>query len=91
MKSEPAFPLPILNVEGITVYSPNKAFNGLSKREYFAACALRGVIAAIAGDKHLAFVQGIAAQDNTTTCEVIAKMSVNMANALIAELEKESK
>lgn len=50
-------------------------YPGLTKREYFAAMAM----------------QGLCAEDHSKECKTVALWSVGMADALIAELNKEVK
>lgn len=70
--NEPAFPT-TCNVDGKL-----QSFNGLSRRDYFAACAL----------------QGILANANPEMCnggaDICAKTAVGCADALIEELAKDS-
>lgn len=77
MKNDPAFPEPIK--QGCLV----EPFPGLSKREYFAAAALQGFCAR----------EGLGTSDEgpnkmTVHLDEISIVAVNIADALIAELER---
>lgn len=61
------------------------ANDGLTKREYFAAMALQGLCVQGAYDKKL---QLQLEELNTTTSVMIATYAVDIADALIAELNK---
>lgn len=74
MKNEPAFPLQFEYQNGGKDY-----VHGLTKREYFAAMALQGLLS----DKGPLF------PDSQCNKELFATASVKYADALIAELEKE--
>ena len=67
--NDTAYPLP-------ERYTEHEDFDGLTKREYFAAMAMQGIIAA-----HNIYETGI---DN----EVNARTAINAADALIEALNK---
>lgn len=71
----PAFPVVAFNEEG-EMTTP-EAYNGLSKREYFAALAMQGYCACMQSDRF----NGVKDSD-------LAAWAVNMADALLAELDK---
>lgn len=66
---------------------PGEYVGGLTKREYFAAMAMQGIL------KNSAWAQAVAASfpDPRTGAEVNAITAVINADALIAELSKEQK
>jgi hypothetical protein len=78
--NRPAFPLPIVaNDNGIyTTFDAREGdeLGGLSKREYFAGKAMLGILSN--GNYDI----------ETTSAEIIARDSVSIADALLAELEK---
>jgi hypothetical protein len=69
--NEPAFSKPAFYHPDGAIDLPN---NGLTKREYFAAMALQGVLANKSAHER--------------TIEMITKSSVRLADALIEELNK---
>jgi hypothetical protein len=79
--NEPAFPEPFLN-------DPNLALStkpGLTKREYFAAMAMNGLLSNshyIADlEKNILFIS------NTTLSRMCVRESIDMADELLKELE----
>lgn len=91
MKTNPNEPInPMFNSEGFPGYISNvmpdsdkQYSSGLSKREYFAAMAMQGVLAG-----HYEYFTGNA---DVSVPSEIAKYAVFNADALIEELNKESK
>ena len=63
-------------------------FSGLTKREYFAAMAMQGICA---NASFLSELTDMARKLDTHTENVVACVSVELARALIAELNKEEK
>lgn len=73
----PALPLAIQLQDGTKIINP-----GLTTREYFAAMAMQGLCSDSQMLKAAMQIEG------KNTDKQIAKMSVEMADALIAELDK---
>lgn len=63
-------------------------YGGLTKREYFAAMAMQGICA---NASFLSALNDTANNNNTHTEKLVAFSSVEVADALIAELNKEEK
>lgn len=81
MKDEPAFPL----VEDKSIKAMLKLNGdprGLTKREYFAGLAMQGYLAN-------GFVKEVYLKQGEQMERSIAMMSIDAADALLAELEKE--
>lgn len=89
--NESAFPnlvqTPVKDCEGrITSYRPN-TIGGLTKREYFAAMAMQGLIGKIWG--HVNGYDGKGNKpENCSDANECAHLSVIYADRLLAELEK---
>lgn len=64
------------------------ALPGLSKREYFAAMAMQGLMGSYMAPKSQIALQDTAKACGVTTVGVIAKVSCDAADALIAALSK---
>ena len=65
---------------------------GLTKREYFAAMAMQGLLSAIYSNKEM-FNEFLLEDDGSrrhlTGCEAVQRCAVSYADALIEELNKE--
>lgn len=85
MKNEPAFPTPA----GINLKNEHFVAYGLTKREYFAAMAMQGLLAN--SDIKTLFALTQFASEIDYSDKHLTKQAVASADALIAELEKESK
>ncbi len=78
-----AFPIHGINERGWQIQP------GLDKREYFAGLAMQGMLA---NDAWLDGVDIVAKEQNVKTAEqLLACSAVKFADALLAELEKETK
>jgi hypothetical protein len=73
--NDPAFSQGLKNFDAVDSVSYHA---GLSKREYFAAMAMQGLSAAMQPLKQI-------------ECDLVSEYCVQMADALIAELNKEPK
>lgn len=76
---EPAFPTEN-TVDGQRGFSPMSG--GLTKREYFAACAMQGLLAGLGIVEEAGDLKGLVMPKEA------AQVSVNYADALLAELSK---
>lgn len=61
----------------------HQIIHGLTKREYFAATAMQGILSGKVG-------KNVAAADHDDMCEVVATLSIYYADALIAALNDEA-
>lgn len=77
--NSPAFPL--RGTDDLAGNPSKWTWLGLTKREYFAGLAMQGFITMPSADKNATF-------DGHATGEKIAFLSVQMADALLAELNK---
>lgn len=87
--NDPAFPMqagPLLEEDGITRPIHQEEY-GLTKREYFAALAMQGLVS---NSSNFEFFQ-LAKIKPGEVREETAKTAIQFADALIAELSKESK
>lgn len=83
--NEPAFPL----------QSPDdhwslKNLPGLTKREYFAAMAMQGMLSSFSNPQSIAQLNDVASRRELTANTLMAKMATKYADALLQELETES-
>lgn len=69
---------------------PGKTVGGLTKREYFAACALQGVLASLSSFEMLDAYKADAAKRGVRITELFALEAVQSADALITELNKQT-
>ena len=80
MKTQPNAPINVVHD------SPNGPWNGLTKREYFAAMAMQGLIAQASGRELI--VNPYLVNDGWVEPITIATGAREMADALINELNK---
>jgi len=91
MKNESAFPT-VRNENEIYIDEDGKPHTvgpysgGLTKREYFAAKALQGLLSAIYTDEKI--LKDFSGDDNGRTA--VSRNAISYADALIAALEKDS-
>jgi hypothetical protein len=97
MKTNPNEPInAVVNAEGFctsieNILDEDAGVIGLTKREYFAAMAMQGIISGLPNDKIMLMKQleyYIKQYGNEPMANSIAKESIIMADALINELNK---
>ncbi len=82
---EPAYPVPLGPGEAL---DDEMNPNGLTKREYLAAVAMQGLTQS--AFKYMSEGEGHATESALSMMKDIGKVSCDMADALLAELEKTS-
>jgi hypothetical protein len=82
MKSsnDPAFPLNSESAQCFALTGVYQTHYGLTKREYFAAMAMQGILAG-----HYKYFEG---NDDVSVPDMVAKYAVKYADALLDELNK---
>lgn len=88
---EPAFPIKGNFIDGHTGIRTSVDATGMTKREYFAAMAMQGILQSVYGDSQVYKIQledWMRMYGDITVKEAAAKDAVLHADALLAELSK---
>ena len=84
MKDDPVYPQNVaFSPYGDVASSWDSGLGGLTKREYFAAMAMQGILANLDGDELLP----VMVEQNKQAYELVAEGAVNNADALINALQ----
>ena len=92
----PAFPLNSYVIDDIAGMGRDEELHidpllhqpGMTLRDYFAACALQGIIAAQAGEKHFDALVTQAASRSMSLPHLMSGMAYESADAMLIEREK---
>lgn len=82
---EPAFPNPLIDNQGRIDKSIDYGLGGLTKREYFAAQIIQGMMA---NPAVIAASNTMSGKDGTNPAIILADMAITQDDILILQLEK---
>lgn len=76
-----------LDISGSAYPAPSGCLaKGLTKREYFAAMALQGIIASLSSNNVLQAIVSKADSEKTSTTDIVARCAAEYADALLLKL-----
>lgn len=86
--NEPAFP-GVVDLEDTAGDTFQRAYGGLTKREYFAGLAMLGILSSFQNTNILQSVVTQSEKEGKTPEVGLSEMAIRQADTLLAELEKE--